>query len=161
MPQDKGVTANSAFAWAGDNICKVDLPRSRLTVSQPNDIAFNWAEGGCVNGETQYGADGTAWQRTVVPAEGNYVSSSRFDPATGTLRVERWLPDLDTMEKLRALVKDKPIKGCGSDADLLRKIATLRSDAAALLPAQPNERIVYHCQKGRLAPADEAGRADR
>ncbi|MBS47454.1 MULTISPECIES: S1C family serine protease [Sphingobium] len=161
LPQDKGVTANSAFAWAGDNICKVDLPRSRLTVSQPNDIAFNWAEGGCVNGETQYGADGTAWQRTVVPAEGNYVSSSRFDPATGTLRVERWLPDLDTMEKLRALVKDKPIKGCGSDADLLRKIATLRSDAAALLPAQPNERIVYHCQKGRLAPADEAGRADR
>ena len=61
----------------------------------------------------------------------------------------------------RTRVKDKPIKGCGSDADLLRKIATLRSDAAALLPAQPNERIVYHCQKGRLAPADEAGRADR
>ena len=161
MPQDKGVTSNAAFAWAGDNICKVDVARSRLPVSQPNDITFNWAEGGCVNGDVQYVADGTGWRRMSVPAEGNYASSSRFDPATGVLRVERWLPDLDTMDKLRGLQKGKPIKGCGTDPELLGRIATLRSDAAALLPAQPNERIVYHCQKGRLAPADPAEQANR
>ncbi len=156
LPQDKGVTANSAFAWAGDNICKVDLARSRLTVSQPNDIAFNWAEGGCVNGEAQYIASGTQWQRTAIPQDGNFVSTSRFDPATGMLRVQRWLPDLDTIDKVHALTKGKPVKGCGADRDLLARIATIQTEAAALLPAQPNEQIVYHCQKGRLAPADPA-----
>jgi len=156
LPQDKGVTSNGAYAWAGDNVCRVDLDRSRLTVSQPNDIGFNWTESGCVDGGAQYVASGSAWQRTAIPDEGNYVTASQFDPATGTLRVERWLPDLDTMEKVRALAKDKGFAGCGGDSGLLARIAALRGDVAALLPAQPNERIVYHCQKGRLAPADPA-----
>jgi hypothetical protein len=158
LPQDAGVTSNGAFAWAGDNVCRIDVARSRLTVSQPNDIGFNWTEGGCVDGDTQYVATGTAWQRASVPDEGNYATLSRFDPATGTLRVERWLPDLDTMDKLRALVKDgagkPPVKGCGADAEHLSRIASIGTDMAALLPAQPNERLIYHCQKGRLAPVD-------
>lgn len=154
--QDSSVTTNGAFAWAGDNICRIDTGRSRLTVSQANDVPFNWAEGGCVNGDMQYVASGTQWQRTQVPDEGNYLTTSSFDPATGMLRVQRWLPDADVMEKARALTKDKPIKGCGSDPDLLGRIAALQSGVATLIPAQPNERIVYHCQKGRLAPADPA-----
>jgi hypothetical protein len=51
-------------------------------------------------------------------------------------------------------LKNGPIRGCGSDSALLAKIASLQTDLAALLPAQPNERIVYNCQKGRLAPPD-------
>jgi hypothetical protein len=125
-------------------------------VSQPNDVGLNWADSGCVNGDTQYVASGTTWQRASVPDDANYVMTSQFDPATGMLRVQRWLPDIDTMDKARALLKDKPIKGCGSESDLLSRIATLQTDVTALLPAQPNERIVYHCQKGRLAPADPA-----
>jgi hypothetical protein len=156
LPTDKSVVGNTAFAWTGENVCKVDLARSRLTVSQPNDIGLNWADGGCVNGETQYVASGTVWQRAIVPDEANYVTSSQFDPSTGMLRVQRWLPDIDTMEKARALLKDKPIKGCGSDSELLSRIAALQSDVTTLLPPQANERIVYHCQKGRLAPADPA-----
>lgn len=156
LPDDKGVTSNGAFAWAGDNVCKVDLNRSRLTVSQPNDIGFNWAEGGCADGDSQYVSVGTRWQRPTVPDDHNFVATSQFDPATGTLRVQRWLPDLHTMDKVRALTKDKPIKGCGGDSDLLGRIAALQGDMTALLPPQPNERIVYHCQKGRLAPADHA-----
>ncbi|MFB0875276.1 MULTISPECIES: S1C family serine protease [unclassified Sphingobium] len=156
LPDDDGVTSNGAFAWAGDNVCKVDLNRSRLTVSQPNDIGFNWSDGGCVDGDTQYVAIGSQWQRTSIPDEGNYATASQFDPASGTLRVKRWLPDLDTMEKLRALTRDKPVEGCSADATLLARVAALRGDVTALLPAQPNERIVYLCQKGRLAPADSA-----
>lgn len=154
LPEDKSVISNQAFAWAGDNICKVDLNRSRLTVSQPNDLAFNWAEGGCVNGNTQYLSSGTIWQRTIVPEEGNYVSSSQFDPATGMLRVQRWLPDGATMDKVRALLKDGAVKGCTSDPAMPAKIAALQSDVASTLASPPNERLVYHCQKGRLAPAD-------
>ncbi|MDI1294362.1 MAG: serine protease, partial [bacterium] len=113
-------------------------------------------EGGCVNGDTQYAAIGTGWQRATVPDTGNYISMGSFDPATGLVRVQRWLPDGDTMDKARALLKDKPIKGCASDPAMLGRIATLQSDLSALLPAQPNERLVYHCQKGRLVPRDAA-----
>ena len=56
----------------------------------------------------------------------------------------------------RLCLKDGPIKACGTEPDLLARIAALRSDLASLLPAQPNERLVYHCRKGRLAPPDPA-----
>lgn len=156
VPEDKGATTNGAFAWAGDNICRVDLDRSRLTVSQPNDIPFHWAEGGCVDGDTQYIAAGTGWTRATVPDEGNYVTSSSFDPASGLMRVQRWLPDADVMAKARALAKDGPAKRCSTDPAALAKIATLGAGLSSLLPAQPNERLVYHCQKGRLTPRDGA-----
>lgn len=154
LPDDKMVVGNNAYAWEGDNVCRIDLDRSRLTVSQPNDIPFHWTEGGCVDGDTQYVSSGTGWQRANVPDEGNFVTLSRFEPGTGLLRIQRWLPDIDTMAKIRALAKDGPIKGCGGDSDRLGRIATLQTDLRALLPPQPNERLVYHCQKGRLSPAE-------
>ncbi|WP_028055674.1 S1C family serine protease [Sphingobium bisphenolivorans] len=152
LPEDRSVTGNGAYAWAGDNICRIDLDRSRITVSQPNDLAFNWAEGGCVDGATQYVSSGTGWQRASIPGEGNYVTLSRFEPATGTLSVQRWLPDIDTMAKVRALAGKREVKGCGSDAGRLASIASIQTDLRTILPAQANERLVYHCQKGRLSP---------
>ncbi|NIJ15117.1 S1C family serine protease [Sphingobium vermicomposti] len=154
LPDDNRVTGNSAYAWEGDNSCQIDLNRSRLTVSEANDVPFNWVGSGCVNGGTQYVSSGNDWERATVPESGNFITLSRFDPATGTLRVQRWLPDSETMEKARALSKDVPAKGCGANPDRLASIASLRSDLSALLPAQPNERLVYHCRKGRLAPSD-------
>lgn len=154
LPEDHEVASNNAYAWAGDNVCRVDLNRSRLTVSEANDIPFHWAEGGCVNGDAQYVSIGAGWERTSVPDPGNYISISRFDPVTGILRIQRWLPDSDTMDKARALLNERPIRGCGADSALLARIASLRSDVTALLPPQPNERLVYHCQKGRLIPSD-------
>jgi hypothetical protein len=154
LPDDNRITGNNAYAWEGDNICAIDLNRSRLTVSEANDIPFSWTQSGCVNGNSQYVSAGSEWERANVPESGNFITVSRFDPATGTLRVQRWLPDADTMDKARALLKDGPVKACSSESDLLGRIAGLRSDLASLLPAQPNERLVYHCRKGRLAPVD-------
>lgn len=154
LPDDNRVAGNSAYAWEGDNICRVDLNRSRLTISEGNDIPFNWTASGCANGNSQYVSSGNDWERATVPESGNFITVSRFDPARGMLRVERWLPDSDTMDKARALLSDVPTKACGTDSDLLAEIAALRSNLAALLPAQPNERLVYRCRKGRLAPPD-------
>ncbi|EZP72808.1 Peptidase S1 [Sphingomonas paucimobilis] len=154
LADDNRVSGNSAFAWEGDNICRIDLNRSRLTVSEANDIPFHWTGNGCVNGNSQYVSAGNEWERATVPESGNFITVSRFDPATGTLRVQRWLPDGETMDKARAFLKDGPAKACGTDPGLLAKIASLRSDLASLLPAQPNERLVYHCTKGRLSPGD-------
>lgn len=154
LPDDKNIIGNNAYQWAGDNVCRVDLNRSRLTVSPANDMAFTWAEGGCVNGSTQYVSSGTGWQRATVPEEGNYITVSRFEPATGILRVQRWLPDSDTMAKARELLREQPVRGCRNDPEMLGRIASLQSNLSALLPAQPNERLVYRCQKGRLTPPD-------
>ena len=156
LPDDNRVTGNGAYAWEGENICQIDLRRSRVTVSAANDIPFNWTGNGCADGDTQYVSSGNDWERATVPEAGNFVTLSRFEPATGTLRIQRWLPDSETMEKARALSKDGPVKGCGADPALLARIAGLRSDLSALLPAQPNERLVYHCRKGRLAPSEPA-----
>src|SRR3546814_18706295 len=114
------------------------MNRSRLTISQPNDIAFHWAEGGCVDGDTQYVSSGTGWQRAAVPDDHNYVTVSRLEPVTGTLRVQRWLPDIDNMAKDRAL-GGGAIKGCGGDSALLAKNRPLSDDRSALLPAHPHD----------------------
>ncbi len=156
LPDDKTMVSNNAYAWAGDNICRVDLARSRVTISEADDIPLNWADTGCVNGDSQFVASGTQWQRAGVPDNGAYITSSSFDPATGLFRTQRWLPDADTMEKARMLAKEGEVKGCSADPAALTKIATLQSGLSALLPAQPNERLVYHCQKGLLAPKDKA-----
>lgn len=155
-PIEGGVTSNGAFAWAGDNICRIDPARSRITVSQPVDQPFNWQEGGCVNGDAQYLELGTGWQRIDVPPTGHYVTMNRFDPATGTLRIQRWLPDGETMDKVRALVTAGGVGGCSTDPARRTALATLQSDISAILPAQPNERLVHHCQKGRLTPVAAA-----
>jgi hypothetical protein len=154
--QDEATTSNQAYAWSGDNVCRADLVRSRVTISQPNDIGLNWAEGGCVDRDRQFVSVGTQWQRSDVPEDRQVVTDSRFDPATGTLRVQRWLPDADMMEKARALASENGVKGCTADAAAQAKIAALQPGLAALLPAQPNERLVYRCQKGLLTPKDDA-----
>lgn len=156
LPENHDVIGNNAYAWVGDNICRIDLNRSRLTVSPANDVPFNWAEGGCVNGDTQYVASGTGWQRAAIAESGNYATVSRFEPATGILRVQRWLPDSDTIGKAQALSQDAPVKGCSGEAAFQSKIAALQSNLRAILPAQPNERLTYRCQKGRLTPPDPA-----
>ncbi|MET0370941.1 MAG: serine protease [Sphingobium sp.] len=156
LPDDANATTNDPFRWQGDNICRIDLARSRLTVSEPNDIGFSWGDGGCVNGDQQYIASGTGWQRANVPNEGNNVSITSFDPATGTVRAQRWLLDSDVMAKARALQKDGPPKTCGTDPEALAAGARLQADLLPLLATPPNERLVYRCQKGRLAPPERA-----
>ncbi len=153
-PIEGAATSNGAYAWAGDNICRIDLARSRITVSQPVDQPFAWQEGGCVNGDAQYLELGTGWQRIDLPETGHYVTMNRFDPATGTLRIQRWLPDSDTMDKARALVTATKAGRCSTDPAQRTALATLQSDIISMLPAQPNERLIHHCQKGRLTPAE-------
>ncbi len=58
------------------------------------------------------------------------------------------------MDKARALVPADAPKGCAAGAAAQTALARIDSDLAALLPAQPNERIVYRCTKGRLEPRD-------
>jgi len=156
MPDDGQVTTAATYAPLGDNICLIDTARSRITVSDMNDVAINWASGGCVNGKTQFipnrTAAGESWSRILAPAEEAVISVNSFDPQTGTYRVDRYLADADTLDRARDIRAKSDSGQCSTDPAALDKIKRMQDDLRAILPPQPNERLVYHCQKG-AAPA--------
>ncbi|MDX3910304.1 MAG: serine protease [Sphingobium sp.] len=137
------------YAAAGDNLCRIDEARSRITVSDTTDVPLNWTESGCANGREQYLPDGTEWTRVNSTADDAAISVSRFDPGTGTLRNERYLADADTLERARAIRARTDAGACTTDAAAMAKLKQMQGDLRAILPLQPNERLVYQCAKGK------------
>ena len=149
--EDTGQPAQPDAAQAsaeGDNICHIDEARSRITVSETVPVSLNWKDGGCVNGGTQYGQDtGGEWSRILVPNSEQVVSINSFDPATRTYKVDRYLADADTMEEARSLRARFSFKGCTSEEASIGALEQMQRDIRAILPPQPNERLVYACSK--------------
>lgn len=139
----------------GDNLCRIDEARSRITVSDVKDVPLRWSETGCVNGDTQYGQDGAGWSRIFVPGNDDVVSINSFDPATGTYKVERYLADEDVLTRAREMRGHFSFKGCTVDAGTLEKLQQMQAEIRSVLPAQPNERLVYTCGKAAQAAAPD------
>jgi len=92
------------------------------------------------------GADGR-WQRILVPNEEATVTVASIDPAAKDYRVDRYLLDADTMKLAREARAGITLKACTTDPDALAGLATQQDAIRAVLPASPNERLVYQCQK--------------
>lgn len=153
-PPVVGESAPADYDPRGDNICRIDETRSRITVSETADVGLNWQADGCVNGTTQYGRDANGWSRIFVPNAEPNVAINSFDPATGTFRTERYLADSDTLDKARALRNQFSIGACAPDDATLGRLQQMQAEIRAVLPPHPNERLVYRCTKGKL-PAPE------
>ncbi len=138
------------YAAAGDNLCRIDEARSRITVSETTDVPLNWTESGCANGKTQYLRDGDQWMQVASAPDDAAIAVTRFDPATGVLRSERYLADADTLDRARAIRAKTDAGACSTDPAALAKLGRMQNDLRALLPLQPNERLVYQC--GKAAP---------
>ncbi|MBO9574609.1 MAG: trypsin-like peptidase domain-containing protein [Sphingobium sp.] len=132
----------------GDNLCRIDTNLSRVTVSDTADVSFHWDGQGCINGQTQMVKEGASWTRIIVPASEAAISRRRFDPETGTYRSDKYLVANDVVEQARTLRGSIKWQGCTADPQRLAELARLQGDIAALLPTQPNERLVYHCGLG-------------
>lgn len=132
----------------GNLLCTIRQDRSRITVSETSDVPIKVAANGCVNDKTQYtqGADGH-WQRILVPNEEATVTVASIDPAGREYRVERYLLDAETMAKAREVRAGVTLKSCTADADALEGLRVQQDAVRAVLPASPNERLVYQCQK--------------
>lgn len=137
----------TAYQAVGNNLCRIDEARSRITVSDVNDVAFRWGATGCVNGRTQFGEYGTRWNRSFVLENDATIDVRSFDPTTGTYTVDRFLPDSDTLEKARKIRARLATNQCTADPSALTELASVENDMRALLPSQPNERLVYKCRK--------------
>lgn len=134
---------------AGNLVCVLDLPRSRVTVSDTADMTMNWREDGCADGRNQFANSSDGWLRVFVPQDEETVTVAGFDPAKGTYDAARYLLDYDTMAKLRAENARQAPPECGAGADAARRMIAGQLALKALLPDTPNEQLVYNCSKAQ------------
>lgn len=129
----------------GKALCKLVRERSRVTVSETDDVRLDWASNGCMNGRTQYARRGAAWSRILVPAEEQTVSVLDYKPSNGEYVVTHYLLGSEAMEKLRTLRRDVEIKACSADPEKVTILGDRQETIRQSLPRVPNERLVYSC----------------
>ncbi len=146
-PGPSGSATPAAGSTSGTYLCVLDPDRSRVTVSPVTDVPFSWTADGCINGRTLYGLTARGWSRTLVPREEQTVTVTNFDPASGVYKTERYLLDFDAMQKVRAERARFEAPACGAGEEAARRLGDAESALKALLPAEPNERMVYRCSR--------------
>lgn len=146
LPDATATAAETQDAGTGKMTCVIDTERSRITVSEVTDVPLDWSETGCVNGKTQYGLGGDGWSRILVPNGEETVSVASYDPSTRTYKVERYLLGLEAMEKARAARGKFTPPMCSAGEEGARKLGESQAAIRALLPPDPNERLVYKCE---------------
>lgn len=141
----KAVNAVSTPA-AANLSCAFKPDQSRITVSTPTAVDFDFAAGGCVNGRTQYAPlpDGN-WQRIMISDSEDTVTVATYSPAAQSYRTDRYLLGSDAMGKIRALKKANGDRACSADTAYLQKLSIQLEALRSTLPAQANERLVYGC----------------
>jgi len=134
-----------SLARDGTLICSLVPERSRIITARTDDVQFDWAGDGCVNGRTQYGLMNSEWTRVFVPDEEEAVSINTYDPDTRTFQSDRYLLGRDAMAEAREVRDAYDPPACGI-TDAQRIVAEQQSAITALLPDRPNERLVYSCE---------------
>lgn len=137
-----------SLASEGTLICTFIPERSRVTGARTDDVEFDWAADGCVNGRTQYGMVSGDWKRVFVSDEEALVSINRYDPQTAIFRTDRYLLGRSAMDALRDLRGGYTPPACGV-TDAARVLGDQQSALIASLPNRPNERLVYRCEAAR------------
>jgi S1-C subfamily serine protease len=130
---------------SGALVCALVPDRSRIIGAANQSVPFDWKDDGCVNGRTQYGLSGGSWTRVFVPESEANVSVNSFDPATGEYRMDRYLLDSDRMNQIRKARAGYDPPECGKGSAAAQALGTQQAGVLSLLPAQPNERLVYRC----------------
>jgi hypothetical protein len=141
--QDRGGMATPQPS--GALVCTLDPDRSRVIGAAKDTVPLEWKDDGCVNGRTQYGLQGGTWTRVFVPQTEASVSVNTFDPATGEYRMDRYLLDKDSLAKVRDARASFQAPACGAGEQAAKELGSQQAGVLALLPPQPNERLVYRC----------------
>lgn len=143
--QGEGPDQAPSNAREGTMLCTLVPDRSRVTGARTDDVEFDWAADGCVNTRTQYGLNSGEWTRVLVPDDEEVVSINRYDPATRTYLSERFLLGRSAMAQAREARANYEPPQC-SVSDAAQTLGEQQSSVISLLPARPNERLVYSCE---------------
>jgi hypothetical protein len=143
--RDPTAPAADSEVAEGALICTLVPDRSRVTAARTDDVAFDWTADGCVNGRTQYGlGSGGEWQRVFAAQDDAAVAVNTYDPATRTLRTDRYLLGQQALASAREARSAYTPPACGV-SDAARTLGEQQSALIANLPERPNERLVYSC----------------
>jgi len=146
--EQQGAPAAPAASFAGRHSCRLVPERSRVTVSSADKVDLEWAEGGCVNGRTQYAQEGEVWRRILVPNGEQTVSVLEVRPRARQYVVTRYLLAADAMARARALRQRIELAACTADQPRLAALSQGQEQIRQILPELPNERLVYDCSAG-------------
>jgi serine protease Do len=138
----KAVAAAAGEA-KGNLVCRPDLERSRLTISEPSEVRLSWTGQGCEGGN-QFANNDDRLERAEVGTREAVASIRRFNSAISRYTVERYFLPADTLAAARALQSRSPARGCSADS--ARAAAETTAALRDLLPPAPNERLVYRCE---------------
>ncbi|MFL9840782.1 trypsin-like peptidase domain-containing protein [Sphingomonas sp. ST-64] len=130
----------------GKMVCTIDPARSRITVSDTQDVAIDINPDGCVNGRTQYAEAGQNWQRILVPDEEQAVSVLEYAPTTRTYSTTRYLLPARQMEEARKRRAEVKVKACSTDPAARADLTSRQQAIRTALPQIFNERLVYSCK---------------
>jgi len=130
---------------SGALTCVLQEDRSRITGAPEKELEFAWTGDGCVNQRSQYGFAAGSWSRVFAPNEEAAVSVNRYDPASKTFRTDRYLLGRSVMDEARAARSAYTAPKCGTE-NAAAKLGDLQGAVTSVLPAQPNERLVYSCE---------------
>jgi serine protease Do len=143
--RDVPAADSGSQAAEGALICTLVPDRSRVTAARTDDVALDWSADGCVNGRTQYGlGQGGEWQRVFAAQDDAAVAVNTYDPATRTLRTDRYLLGQEALAAARETRSAYTPPACGV-SDAARTLGEQQSALIAKLPDRPNERLVYSC----------------
>lgn len=143
-----GASEQPSQVSEGTLICTFDPDRSRVTGAGIDDVEFDWAANGCVNGRTQYGLRDDEWSRVFVPNAEAAVSVNTYDPDTRTFRTDRYLLRQGAMAEARTARDQYRPPACGVSS-AAERLGEQQSQLLAMLPDRPNERLVYSCEAKR------------
>ncbi|WP_394728430.1 serine protease [Altererythrobacter sp. GH1-8] len=136
----------------GTLLCTLVPERSRVTGARTDDVEFDWAADGCVNGRTQYGQLNGEWSRVLVPDDQDAVAINRYDPETQTFRTDRYLLSREALDSVREARDSYQPPLCGV-TDAAQVLGDQQQALTSMLPSQPNERLVYSCAPRENVPA--------
>ena len=144
---DVGGGTDPALGGTVSLSCRLQPERSRITGDPVETVDFEWSEGGCVNGRTQYGQSSGDWARVFVPNEEAVASVNRFDPESRTYTVDRYLLGRTAIAAAREARGAYTPPSCDADGAAAR-LGDLQGAVLSGLPTSPNERLVYSCEVG-------------
>ncbi len=133
----------------GALMCTLQTDRSRVIGPAQPSVSLDWKDDGCVNSRTQYGFENGAWTRILAPTDQSNVAVNRYDPSTGEYRMDRYLLEQGQMSQVRKARAQYEPPACGGGKAAAEKLGAEQSAVLALLPPEPNERLVYDCSKAQ------------
>lgn len=145
-------TAATADPGYGRYACHIVPERSRINVSNPQDVSFGYGKDGCVDGRTQFAENGKKWERVLVPDDQQTVSVLQYDSAQHTYTESRYFLTAQQMAEARRLrgpasADTAAPQRCSAGEPERQKLASQQSAIIGTLPPQPDEWLVYECAK--------------